>query len=232
MSVSMFFDFDDTVFPSSELLSYYSAEHTQFTLPPPVNDQVHKLDSIVHTFLTKFLLFSRIRIITYSSPQWVNACVRLMPLLNRYVSWGYVHVIYCENTTKHAKLDEILAREPPTDMYISCADTNTDLNILPEHVTARTKTRQLRFAKLPDLHSLVHQWENMSDVVSKMFISPLSTLDYSFIVNEIDSKVLAMENIEQTLRRSQVSTFASPTLSPVSPPSLSLMGGSLLLQKL
>jgi hypothetical protein len=167
MLVNIFWDFDDTIFPSNFMAAYYHCEPGIFIPPLVVTEQLQQLDILITNFITKYMSYCRFRIVTHASKRWLTQSLELLPTLQRFIEWHYVTIIHCEaQLSKQEVLYEILSREKSVDAYFCCGDSSTDISAVPNiliQLGLDVKIRSLLFVKKPSITVLLIQWEKVHE---------------------------------------------------------------------
>ncbi len=176
-SVCVFLDFDDTLVPSTSLSKFFSG--TAFSLPPPVMDQLVRLDRLVCTFIDRHMARARFRILTGANDHWVRKVLDMVPGLRRRVEWNYVQLVFCNNQTKQTVVHSLVSRERPFDQYMSFGDTAEDVACIA-NVTRPVRT--LKFVRRPTIDDLLFQWSCMESTFAALAASTEQSVQNMFVV--------------------------------------------------
>jgi len=198
MLIQCFVDFDNTIFPSNELMRYFHNGTCRFeNVPDELRQILLAIDHRVTSFIVHNMFSMRIRIITHAGPYWVRAALRLMPYLQRFVDWGYVGLITCGNDTKYTKFYQIIAQEPVPDMFFCCGDAPHDVEAVPQviDVMLRSKSGDIdrlqvckvttcKFIENPSCENILYEWENIQGRFPDWVNDPRKRAYESFQVKE------------------------------------------------
>ena len=234
MLICVYLDFDNTLFPSDYMMTFFDARLGRFDkVPSPVVDTLYIVDSIISKFLSTYMHSCRFRILTHATPVWLMYSLQtFMPNLYRYIEWNYIHVVYCENLGKADKVKEFLCREKMFDMYITCGDKQTDLSSVYMPVKEKLKSgvqiRQILFVNKPSLNAYEYQWTCMSEIFSTFIHAPDLEVRRHFVdmknVDEPNRKEHSLSVVEELeelddLDEVDIKSTVLSTLSQGTPPS-------------
>jgi len=191
MLICVYLDFDNTLFPSDYMATFFSAKEGKFEkVSATVVDTLYIVDSLISKFLYSYMHSCRFRILTHATPTWVMYSLQtFMPNLYRYIEWNYIQVIYCENLSKADVVRGFLSKEKMFDMYITCGDKQTDLSSVYMPVKEKLKLgaqiRQILFVNKPNLNAYEYQWTCMPDIFAGFVNSPNFEIRRHFVDSDI-----------------------------------------------
>lgn len=183
MLVHVAFNFDDVLFPVSVVSKFFSAEKDEFVVPQPVRDQIHQLDTMIANFIANNLVNTRFRVLTHSQPVWIYKCLALMPILLRFVKWRYVDLVFYEGTTRHACLNDLLARDNPYEMYLFAGYSLDEETAIPESILS-CLLRFLVFVRKPTLGTMLYEWERMPVIFNGFLTRKDPVIRNHFVVSD------------------------------------------------
>ena len=203
MLICVYLDFDNTLFPSDYMSSFFLHKEGKFDkVPPIVVDTLYIVDSLISKFLYSYMHLCRFRILTHATVSWILYSLQtFMPNLYRYVEWNYIQVVYCENFSKAEKVREFLSKEKMFDMYITCGDKLTDISSVYMPVKEKLKLgaqiRQVLFVNKPSLNAYEYQWTCMSDIFASFINSPDSEIRRHFVESDHKSTKHTLSVVEE-----------------------------------
>lgn len=186
MVVHVTLNFDDVLFPTTELHRFFHSDQNEFVLPRPYQEQLDVLDRCIHRVLSSHLDYARFRILTRAPSTWLQACWRWLPRLKRYVDWRYVSVVNYEDTTRQRQMHQLLAQEPLYNMYLFLGYSVEEDVAWPENLrqNAAVKWRVLVFAQKPSLASLLYEWDRMFTIFNGFLTSKEGVIRNHFVVQD------------------------------------------------
>lgn len=186
MLVHALLNFDDVLFPTTELTRFFQHHRGEFALPQPVQDQLESLDRLLHRVISHHLERVRFRVLTRAPATWLQACLRWLPQLRRYVDWKYVQLVSYEDTPRQTQMHQLLLQEPLYGMYWFLGDTVDEDVAIPVSLrqNAALKWRVLQFAHKPTLAALLYEWDHLPSVLQRFLSSKEPVLRQHFVVSD------------------------------------------------
>jgi hypothetical protein len=228
MLINIFLDFDDTIFPSHFMATYYHCDAGIFVPPTLVLEQLQQLDRLITNFITKYMSYCRFRIVTRASKKWLTQSLALFPILQRYIDWHYVTIIHCEfQISKQDELYEILSREKSVDAYLCCGDSSVDINAVPNiliQLGLDAKIRSLLFVKKPSVTVLLIQWEKVHECFLELMKDETKWIARHFTITDdcdhlSDPNLYHVVSLDSTFTQAVNVVQNSPTITLQSPKS-------------
>lgn len=186
MLVHVILNFDDVVFPTTLLLPFYRPDTGDFLLPAPLQEPLDQLDRLLHRVVQKHMDHARFRLLTRASPAWVQACLKLLPRVQRYVEWRYLEVLTDEDTTRQRQMRSILSKDRRYDMYVFLGYDVDEEVAWPESLRqqANIRWRVLLFVRKPSMVSLLYEWHKVEGLFSQFLTSNEPVVRQHFVVQD------------------------------------------------
>lgn len=179
-------NFDDVLFPTTELHRFFHPDHNEFVLPRPYSEQLEVLDRCIHRVLSSHLDYARFRILTRAPSTWLQACWRWLPRLKRYVDWRYVSVVNYEDTTRQRQMHQLLAQDPLYTMYLFLGYSVEEDVAFPDNLRQNPalKWRVLVFVQKPTLATLLYEWDRMATIFQNFLTAKETIIRNHFVVQD------------------------------------------------
>jgi hypothetical protein len=179
-------NFDDVIFPTHALQQFYDHDTMTFIVPPPIQDQLNRIDTCIYKFVSKHLANTRFILICRSSAKWIRVCTRHMKYTSLYIAWNYIDVVRYEHRTRYALIHDLLSKTMRYNMYIFLGYAFSEDNCIPSSIRKNEKCswRVLNFVRRPSVYALVYQWERMDSVFQRYLTSKDRIITKQFIVEE------------------------------------------------
>jgi hypothetical protein len=121
--------------------------------------------------IMKHISTTRFRILTHSSPTWIQQVVAHLPNIRRFIDWNYVQLVYCDNYKFEHKLYQIISREPAFDMYHIISDNpkhQADLLRVHDYLKLGKKIRSILTIFNPTTDELYDMWDRMGHLLIEL----------------------------------------------------------------
>lgn len=105
MSHLCLIDFNDTLFPSSHILSYFQKDRF-VSLTKELTESLNQLDFILENFFKTYMTDIRFVLFTRSDQPWISACLRHIPRTAKLIRWYIPIIMVTGGTTQHYTLTE------------------------------------------------------------------------------------------------------------------------------
>ena len=183
LTVAVFIDYDDTLFPTHLMGPYFDAQTMNFrNVPDRILLFLQSMDKLLCSFFTHHMSYCRFRIVTHASVNWIQTTMKFLPNVARFLEWNYITILFCENLTKQQKVSEAIARERSYHVYVACGDAPGDVQCVDS--SGSGKSRHILFISKPSLESYLFEWEKMHELFVEIIHSPERVLHRHFVISD------------------------------------------------
>lgn len=168
----VFIEFDNVIFPSTCLSRQYDYTAGRFNVFTKSElNLLESVDDLIMKLIMKHISTTRFRILTHSSPTWIQQVVAHLPNIRRFIDWNYVQLVYCDNYKFEHKLYQIISREPAFDMYHIISDNpkhQADLLRVHDYLKLGKKVRSILTLFNPTTEELYDIWDRMGHLLIEL----------------------------------------------------------------
>ena len=195
--VYAFVDFDDTMFPSSQLLSFFDIKTCTFSLSPEMQIRLNILDRLLFEFFTTFTFHqkfhTRFRIVTHADEKWLGNALKLLPKVQRLREWHFLEFIPCFEKQKYDIIYHLQSKEETAKVYFSAGDQIHDTNMIQNAFRMLQwninlfNIKTMKFIENPNIENIIFQWKNIFDSFEN-YVFTNSSDHVHFVVDENNLK--------------------------------------------